>query len=647
MGPPIHSMSAVWSASARIFRLSVALVGLWAQQAAANLIFDPTLTGLASLFPDKIQNDAVFAKYGQNPWGSTGGGVFFDTNVQFLGAQFNTGTKSLGGIACEFGVCLGAEVRGSASGTVGAVYQFQLDTGSLDIRYPVQISLDLPYESGGLGTPEIGDTFKISSSWSVQAPQVVGSPGQSSPLSPLLAVHGPQLRAFIDLIAKFKASVGAEVCAVVGCLGDDAPFAIDKDWELAAINRSGDGAVTIMGDKVSANSPGEAANGIIQYVLNHPSLDAQGGLGADGKTLSAGTQDLLADVKLGIDELISEIFLGGFPLHDDFGFSIGGKHIGVGYNILDAGAGFAMFIAQQIGFTAAPTIELLFGSPVQVKQADGSFGDPTYKIVFNAGDSIELRAPGVQVLGVIPTFGLPALASNDTDLKLEAKVNVEALGISSTLGPLGPLVPLKQFSAPVSDYNVFDKSFAVDMGKVVGGAFNMAFLPSTVYTTGSMTPVLGFWDPTQWQGGPDDCVLDVCSFLPQSQVLGFFPLIDRLDPLRNCFSPDGCDWGLFGDLIGATSFDPIRTSSRLWGELGGNVFLGDLLALMGPQLSDESGISDEESQRRIAALQAALVPTGMAIPPFPAPEPSTFALAAGALSLLGMMRRRSRRALRS
>ncbi len=633
--------SLAWAGSARralAVRCAACLLALWAPQAGANLVLDANLTGLSSLFPDALSTGAVFSRYGQDPWG--GDGTFGYSEGDFLGPEFLVPFDKIGGIDGEFGAEFGAEVGFGVNGKIGAEYAFALSGGALDIRYPVQVNLDLPYGPGGTGAPEIGDAFTIASSWGVATQQILGSPGASG-LTPLLAAHGPFLQAYVDLLAKFGVALQAKLC-FVGCVGAGFEFGFEERYELAGVNRAGDGAVSVAGQTVSPATPGELLGGILQYYLNNPTLDAVGGLEADNKTLSASTADQLAGIGLGIDELISAIFLGGFPLSDSFGINIAGKHIGVGYNILDASAWLNLLLAQQFQFSGVPFIELAFGAPVQVRQADGSWSADTQKVVFNAGESVELRAPGAQILGVIPTFGLAGNAANDTGFDFQGQVNVSALGLTSPLGDVGPLFQ-GSVDFPIGGLSVFNDTFAVNMDKIVGGAFNMAFLPNTVHTQGSMTPVMAFWDTEQWPDSPDGCALDVCSFLPQSQVLGFYDL-GTDERLVRCTLAGTCDWEVLAQFIDPDLlFDRQLTSPRLWGEETTEVFLGELAALFDPLLLVQLDVDPVDIEAQIAAQREGFGPRPMVVPPAPVPEPGSLALLALAIPLVAMSRRRAPR----
>lgn len=617
-----------------------------------NLVLDPSSLVTNALFPDKVGTSGVFARYGLNPWF---GSFTYDTGTQFFGLDTGPLSDGVGGItsvctpdvgfgsACSY---FGGKVSASGRARAGVEYGFMTQGGSLDIRYPVKVTLDLPYGPGGTNVPRVGEAFTISSSWSVDIAKTLTKPGAPSPLAPMLASHGPTLQAFVDLIGELRANINAELCAVA-CIGD--PFSgFDKGgtWEIAAANRNGDGQVRAFGQGVSPASPGKLMGGVIQYYVNIPTLDAQGAIGADQKTLTASAGDKVVGVGLGIDELVATL-LGLPPLSDSFGISIGGEYLGVGYNLLEASAWMDLLVKQKLGFAGnSPTIELEFSGKVRVRQADGTFGPPTYKVSFKAGDNIELMAVDAQLLGVVPTARLFGQVSNKADLELAGSVSVSALGLDTPLGDIGPLFNPPPHQFDIGATSIFDKTFPVNMGEIVGGAFNMAFLPPLEVTDqGPNSIALTFWDKGQW-GDPDagGCAgLADCGFLPQSKVIGFYDLVDG-DPLLGCLQrAGGCDADA---LLERLDFDRFRgrffsSSPRLFGEEDYELFLGDLLALSEPLLDIRPGLTPEEIERSRAALQLAFGPQPFVVPPYPTPEPGSAALVALGLAGLLVARRRA------
>jgi hypothetical protein len=621
----------------------------------ADLVLDPTNFVANMLFPDKVGVNGVFAKYGQNPW-QTSGGFAYDTGTKFFGLDTGPLSDGVGGFtggctpdigfgsACAY---FGAKVSASGQAKAGVDYRFKTSGGSLDIRYPVQVTLDLPYGPSATNVPKVGEFFTIGSSWNIQSSKLLSKPGSSPPassLAPMLASHGPALEAFVDLVGRLRANIDAELCAGP-CTGDPFP-GFDKSgaWEIAAVNRNGDGQVRVFGQSATVGSPDELMGGIIKYYLNAPELDAQGTLGVDMKTLTATAGAKLIGVGLGIDELIASLF-GLPPLSDSFGISIAGEHLGVGYNLLDATGWLDLLLKQKLGFIGAPVIDLEFSADVRVKHPDGSLSAPTKKVSFNAGESIELASINAQVIGVVPTIRLFGAGSNKTDLELAGSVSVSALGLDTPLGDIGPLFS-HTTTFPIGSMSVDDTSFLVDFESIAGGAFNMAFLPPEQWTPAEPDGIaLTFWDKGQW-GDPDagGCAsLEDCGFLPQSKLIGFYDLVEG-DPVFDCLRrAGGCDLASLAQALNLERFRGrfFATSPRLFGEEDYEIFLGDLLALNDPLLDIQPGLSSEEIERSRAALALAFGPQPFVIPPYPVPEPGSAALVAFGLAGLLFARRRA------
>ncbi|MCL4744040.1 MAG: hypothetical protein KJZ83_01375 [Burkholderiaceae bacterium] len=613
--------------------------------------------------PDRIDSSVVFTRYGQNAWG-TGGAIAHEISPTFIGLSFNE-NQNVGGVVSE---CIdyvgctywGAEARIRGAGAFGANYAARFGGGALDIRYPVKVSLDLPYGANGTNVPDLGDIFTIGSSWSVNTMKVLSSPGNTTTTTPFLGSTGPYAQAFVDLVAYFDGAARGRIC-VHDCLAGGPSFDFDKSREILGLSREGDGVVRVWGSPVTKGSPGELAGGVIKYYANLPVLNATGGLGADLKTLTTSTQDQLAGIGIGIDEIVTQLL--GVPMNGSFGFSFAGEYIGVGYNIFDAAAWLNLLIRQQTSFVGKPMIDLEFSSPVQVctGPGPGQCGPDTKKVTFEAGTSIQLRNTGAQLLGVVPTYRLLGTATNDTDLPLTGEVNLSALGLTSTLGDLGPLVKDWKKTFDIASIDLLAKTFGVNFEHSVGGAFNMLFNKPEGVSASIGSAALTYWDIAQWSG----CfalTAALCGQTPQSQVIGFYPFLDAPTPddpdgvqyaldqqLFACLAGllrFGCDEDIVLALIDERRFLPLVLSSprALDDENGSDVYLNLLAGLFTPEYEVNPGISDEEVARNIAALREAFAPQPFVVPPAPMPAPGTVALLVAGLAVFAVRRGVSRSA---
>ena len=637
--------------------------GLWASIGVAGgsdpgstpPVLDTTAAGLALLTLDKVHTGFVFSGFGQGAFGSSGG---FDSGAQFLGLQFDASDgigpyteQCVWGLGCaEFG--LRATLGGS--GKVGAEFRLQASPGTLDMRFPVAATLDLPYgpSGSGSGTPTIGGKFTIGSSYSVPT-KVLGTPGGSQSVTPLLASHGPSVQGYVDLVANASVTARAKIC-VIDCLSTSAKVGFDEHLEIASVNRDNSGLLRAFGQTVSG--AGSLSGGMLKYDLNVPKLDAKTTSLTGGKLVTH-AQDKVIGVGVGIDEIISAAI--GVPLAADFGFDALGKHIGVGYAVLESSAWLNSSLKQTISFSAVPTVALDFSSPVQqhlgIVNGVDQYGPLTSTLNFALGDSLSLRAPGAALLGVIASYSLTGVVTNELRLQVDATLGLEALKLTSTVGDLGPLLPWIETGLTLGSVPLASKSFSVGSTNLGGQMFSMAFKPTETYTVGTESVALGFWEPAQWaaaDGTPLCATLEDCAHLPQTKLNGLFELADF--DLPGCvFDPDGCDASVQQEFIdrlsAAASAGPSAgglrsTALRLFDENGDEVFIDGLAALDEPRLDIQPGIDDAMYARSSSLLAADFGLQRLVAPPPPVPEPtSALLMAAGLAGLAGWsLRRRCR-----
>ncbi len=105
-----------------------------------------------------ISQDVTFATAGQNIWGE-GSASQFNLD-KFYGLSWNQSMR-IGDIYRKWHGDYGAEARATTRGKIGVDVNASVSTGSVDVNYPVNITLDLPDP----GTVKPGDTYTIYSSF--------------------------------------------------------------------------------------------------------------------------------------------------------------------------------------------------------------------------------------------------------------------------------------------------------------------------------------------------------------------------------------------------------------------------------------------------------------------------------------------------
>lgn len=642
---------------------AIACAGASAEVIIGQPVIDTSGDWFAGFKADKIVGNFVFSSYGI---GALGGGGPFDTGAKFLGLSFDE-SKSRGGIVdvCDptgFAGCasFGLKATVSGNGRFGAEYLVRADGGMLDVRLPLRATLDLPYDGTGGGIPTLGAKFTIGSDWT-SAVKALSQPGSGTKqVTPLLATHGPSVQAYVDLIGELGASVGGTICVADCWSGSIPPVGIAGRWELGSVNRNGNGQFRVLDNEVTP--AGQALGGIIQYELRLPKLDAEdktlaaSGLGG---MLQTQAQDRVAQVKLGIDEAVSA--LTGVPLSGAVGFDAFGKHIGANYALVESSAGFDTLLRQRVSVQTLPIVTLDFASPVQhlLGSAGGTdhWSAPTHSVSFNLGESITLRNTQASLLGAEARFGMVMFVTNEIELAVEAKVSVEALKASTTLGGIGPLYGPEFVTVPLGSIPVVETTFAAGVQELGGLTFNMLFGPpqEALPFDPLQFAALGAYDGALWEDAHGNALCDTrttpaCAALPQTKFSGVFDLGVGLFP-PCVFEPDGCapsvEQEFFERLLAAVAAGPTggwrEGALRLLDDEGHETFLSALGALDDPGLDLSPGLSDEQFARDAAALLAAVGVQRLTTAPVP--EPGTALLLAVALLALSLSR--GRRTLRA
>ena len=561
-----------------------------------------------------VNTGAQFSATGQSLW-NTGGAFSLSYSDSIGPPPWNLGD----GIDATERICVpllgcatfGARVGAETSGNFGVNYGVTVNSGSLDLRYPIRASFTVPDARAGL----TGADFTIGSTWAVQPGgfsyvaangATVSGPGAS------LQTRGPTIEAFVDLNAQFHAFAGAEAC-VGACFGPAlGPIDINAGGELLAINRGGDGQVRLGGTPVAPNGTFGALGNLITGQLRVPNLDATAALA--GNDLNTEKTSLIGAVNANLAQIAANASGLLLPLQGNLG--------GIGYNLLQADAGVALEIAQALGFAPVPQATLQFSSPVQQRFNNGTYGAPTTSITFALGNAITLKAPGESALGVLPTLSLGNTVSNRTGLQVTGNVGVKALGVNIFGLELGPLFDESASTGQLGSIPIFENAFQLNVGSVVARPFNLFFNPLSVDAEATCVAVNG-------------CVFDIFrTSRPDSADPFAGDLIEQVacTLLRGIFLSCGAGGTGFGQT--AALVDASDGTAILLSELAGLDFIG----VRSPPGSTAGEAAALLQQLGFSGVQQSFaIPQGDPLPPgarIPVPEPGTLALVSLAVLLL-------------
>ncbi len=401
---------------------------------------------------ETFSTNLVFSKTGQNMWGA-GDAWTFDRSM-FLGIQ---GSKSGGLDLIWDWANAGAAVTGSISYKAGLDLGMKIDSGSVDVAYPVGVTLDFP------DVITEGELIHIGSSFSVQ---------NGASLNTSFPSITPKAEAVLQLDANLK----IRACYIFDCSNWNLVNAnLDYSYDLLAAlgipTATGESAtypldfgnieVTIPADldtvgTVSGNNlvskTGEFAGEFLDARLNLLTLGEliPGPVGAAFKTFNA------------IEE--------GYIYHNDdvFGLSYA-------WNTIDLDVGAIARIMQDFEFVPDLRVDLVTNE-----------GDIFTS--FKVGDSVDVIVPEGMGSGIelTPVFSLNNSFTNETGLRIDPVFDFLFLSGDGylTIRPVigheyigfGPLVDVTWIE-PGLEIPLYSHTFSIDFPEISGDAFSIQVAP--------------------------------------------------------------------------------------------------------------------------------------------------------------------------
>ncbi len=360
-------------------------------------------------------NSMTFQSAGQSIWGFGQGSFDFD---YFLGPQWNTGTKTIGGYfdPCTPEVdlflftipslCLGNFGASAALGTQGRAglqLTAHADTGTTNVNYPVSVKLQFPDRGSILA----GDTFAVTSNYSVDP-------------AATLSTTSPTARATLDAIleAQNTAHLNAQAFGETLLDLDLLPSSFQNINDDKLIFDTGQ----LLGNNQSLNfSLPSSDTPLLQGTVKIPQLNTAAGPDPTNtlKPISASAEDTFFSLEGHVTDWIAQAW--GVKLSDEGDYLNGNVHYD--YNLLDLRSAVNFRLHQDLTFAGTPHVHLDVsngqGTAQTVTWQDAAGAAHTGTAIdFNAGDTIHITMPSPPSLTFAPTFTLPNSFSNNTSLVL-------------------------------------------------------------------------------------------------------------------------------------------------------------------------------------------------------------------------------------
>jgi hypothetical protein len=416
---------------------------------------------------------AIFALNGQSVYGP-GGAIDIDTKTQTIGPNPIHEDYTVGDVerVCV-AVCgsFGAEVGARGTFDVGLDYGVKVNTGSIDTRYPIAVSLTIP-DAGTI----VGHQFQLASGYGIPSPYgpesgitISGGHFGAQPTTAQIHVHSPTLEAFVDVHAHVDAFIGGRICTGL-CEGPylEVPE-VNKTQTIVAFNRDGLGKLQI-GDNIwDLGATFTAFDGNVTGAFRIPNLDASSAPVSvrSPTSLTTFTRSNFAVVNADISGIIGNAF--GVPMSGEVDTPFGD----LSYNLLNASTGLALALQQAVTVDFVPKETYNFLSPVQQLLANGSWSMPTMAIVTDLGESVTLRSNALS-LAVTPVTTVAVRLTNLTQLVVSGDIVVQALEGSAFGYRVGPLLDYQDLNHPLVAFDLYKNSFDYDLGEVVGSPFAIA-----------------------------------------------------------------------------------------------------------------------------------------------------------------------------
>ena len=370
----------------------------------------------------EVVTDLPFAVTGSSMWGT--GPAFSFNASDFIGLQWSE-TVGIGPLPLDLLGFNTVSVSGTVSGRIGLEYDFGIDSGTVDVAYPAQATINHPERASA------GEAVTVTSAATLTAAST-------------LETRSPQARAKLalpfELAANINGSVDNFFVSVPFTLFPD--LAVDATYTFFDINSSNPSFSYSLGDSsVTASIP------TVNTSASSPPIP-----------LTSTGSDTFLNLTLDVDEVASALIPQLPPLSGSLNLEVpftDWEIIDLSYDLLDVDAFLNVNLKQDFQFAPELMVRYTFETGevvVQSPDAPLNFVMPT---VAQVGPSLEISAE----------YFLNNTFKNDTQIQLEPGMNLSVL--SGSLSAAG--VELVNFgpayeasiSTSIADISVFNSQFSL------------------------------------------------------------------------------------------------------------------------------------------------------------------------------------------
>ena len=394
---------------------------------------------LGAAFPQTYSSQIAFRETGASIWNPSGPATY--TTSYFLGPTWNTGgTRTAGGFVdistpsvdlglftipgIDFGN-FGATASVNSYGTAGLKFTGTVNTGSVNINYPVTVGMDF----GDRNYLFAGDWNPVYTTCTVDPSANLGTLSPHASASIDLVMNG-----YLRAEGKAEAFSATIFDTVVTPPAGSSTFGGGYfDYGTNLLNTD-----SILGNGQKQNYT--LVDNIVTGYVKLPSINTAGmpnPAATDPRVITTTGQDTFFNIKGSLSGLARTIIQDTTGVYVPIGSDSVSQHFlgsgfDLGYSLADLYANVDVNVKQDFTFAPKPHVKLQLPTGVLVNWRDKN--NVTHSaanfVEFDAGDTIQIQMPSDPILQFTPTYTLPNTFTQTLSLVINPSLNLNPLELT-------------------------------------------------------------------------------------------------------------------------------------------------------------------------------------------------------------------------